>query len=216
MEAEVIMAIRGHFPNLFEPLQREHGRYFNADNIPRIMMGGMDRVLQLELWDFALEHRAYQAYHSLAILTDNDFLEEALYTSVQKHEFWAIASLIARLSAVTSDALLRHVNCAAGCSDCSYIRSALIDQLDLKNDWAYVRRRIREAKTRNLWGMWRPIMHFSPNSDVILKRIEIKATRGWSKVFAAVFFIKLWRSWVQRQLDPDSSFVKKVAQRWKK
>lgn len=212
---DVVVVIRDHFRNLFTALRIDNGRHFNIDNIPRIQVDGMDRILQLEMWDYALDHRSFHAYHALAILTNEDFLEEALHLAVSKHEFWAIASLSARLSK-KGHRVLPLVNCLGRCDDCAYIRDSLLDQLELEHDWAYVRSRLLEARRRNLWIMWQPIMMLSPVSDVVMKRIKSKSAKGLSTLFAAVFFIKLWRSWVQRQMRPESSFVKKVAQRWKK
>jgi len=212
---DILESMHEHFHYLFNPLIIEEGRFFMADHLPRLAIEDMNRIFQLELWDCALENRATQAYHNLAILTNDVFLIDALNMAVTKHEFWAIASIAARIARLAFLCVLPFVECKEKCPDCNYIRDALVDQIPLRADWSFVRQAQKESRRKNLYGLQRPYMLFSPKTDVILKRIERANKNGWNCVLAACVIIRMWREWQQRQLIPASTFIRKLSlKRW--
>ena len=201
-----------HFAHIFTPLKIANGVGFRADRLPRLLNHTYDRLLQLELWDCALRYESHQAYHNLAVLTDPLYIEECLRYAVEAHEFIAVLSLAARMRGP----ILHALECTKNCESCFAIRCKLIDFLELKQDWGYVRERIQEGRKRGLWKMWKPLFFFSPKADAITRRIDERVNQGWSRIFAAVCIVKMWRTWVQAQLHPDSNFIKKVQGRWNK
>lgn len=215
-EMALLASVREHFLPYFLALEESNGRFFNFDHIPRLQVDPMNRILQLYMWDVALESHSFHAFHNLAILTDDDFLLDALEVCAHRHEFSAILALCARLERVISKPLLPYINCSESCGNCINIRSTLIKYLELKADWEFTRHKIGEARKKKLWMMRRPYMYFSPKTDAILKKIEKNNRKGWITVFSAVLIIRMWRQWMQRQVEPSSSFIKKISARWSK
>ena len=127
----LITSLMDHFDFLFAPLRHDNGRNFVADHIPHLAIDPMNRILQLQLWDFAIQNHAYHAYHNLAILTDDDFLFESLSIAVEFHEFWAILSLCARISRVNAGVLMPFISCNESCVNCANIRSLILNHLEI-------------------------------------------------------------------------------------
>jgi len=210
-----LVAVRDHFLDYFEALEKENGRYFNFDNLPRLQVDQMNRVFQLHLWDVALQEGAYHAYHNLAIITNDDFLGDALDMAVSYHEFCAVLSLCARIQRLyPQKRILPHIVCSDSCGDCEGMRITLLKYAEFKADWDYTRERIREAKEKGLWMMRRPYMYFSSKTDAVMKQIDKNNRKGWNTVLTAVLIVRMWRQWMRRQVEPTSSFIKKIQARW--
>ena len=58
--------------------------------------------------------------------------------------------------------------------------------------------------------MWKPQLLLNPQTDVITKKIFEKTKKGWNTVVAVTLASILWKRWIQRQLDPSSSYVNNV------
>jgi len=220
MRREALASLRAHFEEVFELLEKDSGRYFtHLARLPVPQHEGWRDVFFLELWNHALEHEAKEAFHTLALYTPNELLENVLELVVQDHEFHGILPLMGcleRRDGFNKHDRLRLIQCGSpGCSQCRSIRSSLLQFLELEADWALCRAKLREARVRKLWTMWQPQLALNPGTDAVFAKIKAKTKTNWSRVMAAVACVTLWRRWIAHRLHPDSSFVLDVlATRW--
>lgn len=220
MRREALASLRAHFEDVFQLLERDSGRLFtHLAALPVPQHEGWRDVFFLELWSYALDHEAHEAFHTLALYTPPDLIEHALELVVRDHAFQGVLPLMGcleRRDGFNKHDRLRLIQCGSGCCpECRSMRNSLLQFLDLEADWALCRNKLREARVRKLWTMWQPQLALNPATDVIFARIKARTKSNWSRVFAAVACVSLWRKWVARRLHPDSSFVLEVlAARW--
>lgn len=205
---------RSHFSFLFDALERDRGRPFTA--LPSISVPvneNLQWMLMFELWSAALASNATDAFHTLTLYTHNQTLEHVLKLCVDAHAFGAVLPVVAKLERRDGEGLLPRlgsIECARGCSECAGIRQNLLAFLSLDADWALCRAKMADARAKNLWTMHKPKLLLSADTDAVCRHILHVNRRGWTSVFAAVCAVRMWRQWVARRLDPESSFVMNV------
>jgi hypothetical protein len=209
---EFLDSLQNHFSFLFRAVEMNRGIPFtNMEFIPFPEDTMLRQTLQMQLWDYALEKESYECFHSLSLFTDTDILFNVLQLAIYHHQVHALVPLIACLERNHQKIQLGNIQCTQkNCKSCSQIRDQLLIYFAFEDDWLLVRNKLKEAKQKNLWIMWKPQLLLNPQTDVITKRILEKNKKGWTTVFFASLASMLWRRWIERQLHPSSSYVNNV------
>jgi hypothetical protein len=215
-----LASLRAHFQEVFETLETQSGRLFShLAALPVPQHDAWRDVFFLELWSHAIDHNAHEAFHTLALYTPPELLEEAMALVVSAHEGNAVLPLMAcleRRDGWNRHDRLRLIQCrTSSCSECRGIRDHVLHFLDLDADWALCRSKLLEARKRRLWTMWQPQIALNPATDVVFARIKSRTKRNWTRVMVAVVCVAMWKRWVERRLHPESSYVMGLlAARW--
>jgi hypothetical protein len=210
---EFLNSLESHFSFLFQAIKMNRGRPFtNIEYVPFPEDTMLRQTLQMHLWDTALENESYECYHTLSLYTDPEILQNALELAIYYHEVNAVIPLLACLQ--RQQPLYIHlgtIQCTnKQCKTCSSMREQLLNYFAFEEDWKLVRSKLKEAKQKNLYIMWKPQLLLNPTTDVITKRILQTNKKNWNYVLAATFASILWKRWIQRQLNPESSYVNNV------
>ena len=164
------------------------------------------------LWRRALEKRAGDAFHTLALHTEDEELADIMYLAVGFHDFRAIHSLLARLWRLRTDRLLPFIHCngMAACADCAMIRRRLVSLHAhvFAKDFEFVREQFRNAAQSNVRKLLFPILSLRNDTDAIVEDIQLKSKKFWRILQFATFARILWRRWIERQLHPDSRYIR--------
>ena len=220
MRHQALASLRAHYEDVFATLETQSGRLFShLAVLPVPQHEAWREVFFLELWSHAFEKSAHEAFHTLALYTPHELLEEALELAVLAHESAALVPLLAcleRRDGWNRNDRLRLIQCRTpSCSECRGLRTHVLHFLDLEADWALCRSKLLEARRRRLWTMWQPQLALNPATDAVFARIKTRTKKNWTRVFVAVACITMWKRWVERRLRPDSSYViGLLASRW--
>lgn len=209
---QALASLRAHFEEVFQTLETQSGRLFShLAVLPVPHHDAWRDVFFLELWNHAVDHNAHEAFHTLALYTPQELLEEALEIVVHAHESSAILPLLAcleRRDGWNRHDRLRLIQCrSSACSECRGLRNHALHFLDLDADWALCRSKLLEARRRRLWTMWQPQLALNPATDVVFARIKARTKSNWTNVMVAVVCVAMWKRWMERRLRPDSSYV---------
>lgn len=217
---EALQSLRSHFEFVYTSLEHDKGRAFtHIAALPLPVHNEWRFVFLMELWTCAIDNDASEAFHSLALHTPADMLENALDLVVRAHERRAVIPLMAcleRRDGWNRHDRLRMIQCGVkGCQQCRDIRAHLLQFFDLEADWTLCRTKLAEARRRKLWTMWQPSLALHPATDVVFARIKSKSKRNLNLFVVAALMVGMWRRWMKRRLHPDSSFVLDfLATRW--
>ena len=185
------------------------------------------QIYFLDLWDTAIESDAIASMSSLAQRTPPALLRDAYSLALSHHHPRAIYVLLIELKRqhmLFSGRIMENIACDMACKACACVRRLLFplmvesfdpasNKLFLADDFEFVRRQIRVNKSLNLAVMRRPIMLMLPMSDVVAEHIFKQTDRLWTIAMRAVCAKIMWSRWRNRQLHPDSSYIKRVASR---
>lgn len=209
---EFLQSFQNHFSFLFQAIQTRQGAAFTEmEYVPFPQDVFLRQNLLMQLWDHALEKESYDCFHTLSLYTDPDILINVFELALYHHQVHAIVPLIACLQRNNQFIQLGNVQCnQKQCKTCMHIREQLLVFFAFEEDWKLVRKKLREARQKNLWTMWKPQLLLNPQTDVITKKIFEKTKKGWNVVVAATFASILWKRWLERQLHPSSSYVNNV------
>lgn len=210
--------IKSHFSPLFLAIEMNYGQPFTR--LPSITFPEdeyLRQILQTELWEHALTFESYDAYHTLALYTDVDILGNILEMAVLHHQQNAILPLIACMERNHQSVAIGLIDChEKKCRQCSYIRDQIVSFFPFSNCWTLVRSKLREARKRNIYTMWKPYLLTNPQTDAITRKIFKTTSKRWTQVLAICHMVTLWKRWLRYQLSPESRYVNHVlAKRFK-
>lgn len=217
---QALQSLRYHFEEVFWALETDEGRPFTRmAALPVPQNEDWKYVFFMELWSTALESNSKEAFHALALFTPADMLDNVLSLAVQEHSSRAIVPLLAcmeRRDGWNRHNRLRLIQCSQKrCGSCREVRSHLLKVFDLAADWELCRAKMQEARRRNLWSMWQPHLALHEATDVVFAQIKSQNRRNVTSFAAVVLAVVMWKRWIKRRLQPDSSFVLDVlATRW--
>lgn len=211
---EVIQSIRAHFPEYFAVLRENDGAAFTHIAALRVPEDDtLHYLMKMELWAAALEAHADAAYHALALHSDEDVLNDALQLAVEAHDAHAVICILARLQSTQPQ--LGRIQCSVmGCANCKSVRVMALRSLLLSPDWTLCRQKMTEARQRNLWTLWLPLLATNPATAETFAEIRQRSQKNWTSFAAAVVAVIVWRRWVLRQMEPGSRFVRAVGRRF--
>lgn len=209
---ELLNSFETHFSFLFQAIKMNRGIPFtNIQQVPFPQDEFLRHTLQMQLWDTALEEESYECYHALSLFTDTEILPNALELAIFYHQLHAVIPLLACLERNHVFMQLGSIQCTQKqCKSCLYIREQLLRYFQFKDDWTMVRKKLAEARKKNLWIMWKPQLLLHPSTDVITRKIFERTKKGWSTVLVASIATIMWRKWIERRLEPSSSYVNNV------
>ena len=213
-------ALEAHYESLFALVRMDGGMHLAGLDVWNVPVDPLTRsVLFSELWRRALVHRSTQAYHALCLHTPDSEIGECLCMAVAYHDWNAVYALAARLKRMEADRpVITRIHCSAkGCSECKLLRQNLVAHLPeemLAADFALVRAKLLEARRRNLYEMWRPILLTSSETDVVTWEVVRKARQRWTQLATLVVARALWRRFVDKMMEPGSRYVRKLGARF--
>lgn len=171
--SKVIESLRAHFEDEFSrlgELSTRGARFTELAAIDFPQDYNLRYILQLELWDQALASNASNAFHALALHTDDEFVSDALKIAVSAHNKHAVLCLFAKLVRIEPEdsPLIRLIQCSvAGCTNCADARRHVFETLKPRADIQLGETMKALALERGVYDEWRIKMRTNPATDFL-------------------------------------------------
>ena len=178
---------------------------------PLVFEDYLQQYTMFSLWRRALENRSGDAYHTLALHTDDEELEDIMSLATSHHDFRAVHCLLARLWKFKKCRLMPFIACTLQqCPDCAMIRRRLLSLYPhvFDKDFTFVRGEFAKARASNSVAMMIPILSLRPDTDVIVYSMQHTSKTLWRTLQFATMARILWKRWIEKQLHPDSNYIK--------
>lgn len=193
-------------------------QYLNYDEIEifTIIYAALDRRAAKQV----LPSSAGGIYHELALRISVDALPDVLLYVVSLHNWTALVPLLARAKReiYLNMPIMNLLFCNSSCPYCKSLRQTLVQVYRntelLEHDYNAVRQSIVKARQNGTWQLRKTILWTSPKTDAVFEDISQQAKHNWTSILVACMFASAWKKWVLRQLHPDSSYMRRISERF--